>query len=95
MLYYQSNSQFHSLDRSSSSPGVRAALLPVGRGAAVGAAGGEDAPGGRPGRAAPDPGGPDAQLYGRLRRVDHARGRGSNWPSDWIPGRQAVMLHTV
>ena len=52
--------------------GVRATLLPLCRGIALGAAGGEDAPRVGPEIPSHDPGRKDAQLDRRLRRLDHA-----------------------
>ena len=79
--------------QSSSSPGVCAALLPVRRGAAFGAASGEDTPGICPGGAASDPSSPYAQLDRRIRGVDNARDRGSNRTFDRIPGRALGFKH--
>ena len=76
-----------------SSSGFRSAFLPLGRGAAFGAASGEDAPGVGPGLAAPDPGSPNAQLDRCLRRVDHAWDSGSNRTFDRIPGRALGFKH--
>ena len=67
--------------------GVRAALLPVRRGAALCAAGGEDAPRVGPELPSPDHCRKDAQLDRRLRRLDHAGQRRTNRPSGRIPGR--------
>ena len=52
--------------------GVCAALLPVRRGIALGATGGEDAPRVGPELPSPDHCRKDAQLDRRLRRLDHA-----------------------
>ena len=69
--------------------GVRAAVLPLRRGSAVGAAGGAHAPGVGPGGGAPHQRGQDAQRHRRLRRLDHARRgrRGARRASHRISGK--------